>query len=68
MRTVSTPTRRHWSSCPLTRHSAPRLHVGDAVWCHWSADRPHLFGDAQADLVLVDAITAEAELESSTNP
>jgi len=44
-----------WSGemlCRRPRHGAPRLSVGDAVWCSWGSDQIHVFPDTQADLVL----------------
>jgi spermidine/putrescine transport system ATP-binding protein len=36
------------------RARAPRLTVGDPVWCCWEAADAHLFGGSQHDLVLAD--------------
>jgi len=47
------------------RHDAPRLQAGERVWCRWSDQRPQVFGDDQARLVLADPVTGEAPLEGS---
>jgi hypothetical protein len=36
------------------RHRAPRLDIGQRVWCTWKPDNAHLFGAGQRDLVLAE--------------
>ena len=43
----------------LPRHTAPRLTVGEAVWCTWPADAAQIFSARQARLVIPDP-TSEA--------
>ena len=38
----------------LPRPRAPRLEVGNDVWCSWDPDLTHMFGAEQAQIVLVD--------------
>jgi spermidine/putrescine transport system ATP-binding protein len=38
----------------LPRQTAPRLAVGDAVWCHWHDSDVYQFSADQIDLVLVE--------------
>ena len=38
----------------LPRQGAPRMSMGDHVWCHWSAADVYQFSADQADLVLVE--------------
>jgi len=44
----------------LPRLDAPRLQVGGRVWCSWEADRTHVFGAEQAEIVLADPASDEA--------
>jgi len=43
------------------RANAVRLHVDDAVWATWSADDVYMFSAAQADLIMEEPATEEAE-------
>jgi spermidine/putrescine transport system ATP-binding protein len=36
------------------RANAPRLAVGESVWCCWESTDTHIFGGEQQDLVLAD--------------
>ena len=38
----------------LPRQGAPRMSMGDHVWCHWSAADVYQFSADQADLILVE--------------
>ncbi len=38
----------------LPRQTAPRMSLGDTVWCHWSAADVYQFSADQADLVIVE--------------
>jgi spermidine/putrescine transport system ATP-binding protein len=42
------------------RHTAARLSAGDEVWCTWSPEHVHIFGDGQATRVLLDPTRAPA--------
>ena len=42
------------------RHKAPKLSVGEQVWCRWERDQAHVFGGEQADLVLADPADSSA--------
>ncbi len=38
----------------LPRQTAPRMSLGDTIWCHWSAADVYQFSADQTDLVLVE--------------
>ncbi len=38
----------------LPRQTAPRMSLGDTIWCHWSAADVYQFSADQADLVIVE--------------
>jgi spermidine/putrescine transport system ATP-binding protein len=57
---VLTPGRKELLA-RLPRPSAPRLEVGAQVWCTWAEDQVHVFGAAQADIVLADPAAAAAD-------
>jgi spermidine/putrescine transport system ATP-binding protein len=40
--------------CRQPRHRAPRIDLGQSVWCTWKADNAHVFGAGQRDLVLAE--------------
>jgi spermidine/putrescine transport system ATP-binding protein len=40
--------------CRMPRPGAPKLDVGDEVWCMWDAEHVHVFDAGQADVVLAD--------------
>jgi spermidine/putrescine transport system ATP-binding protein len=45
----------------LPRQSAPRVKVGESVWCHWDASDVYMFSADQASLVIADP-AAEAAI------
>jgi spermidine/putrescine transport system ATP-binding protein len=45
----------------VPRTKAPRLETGQQVWCAWDAEHTYLFASDQADLVLADPASDEAE-------
>jgi spermidine/putrescine transport system ATP-binding protein len=46
----------------VPRTKAPRLDTGQTVWCSWDADHTYLFNADQADLVMADPASDNAEV------
>ncbi|MFL6071549.1 MAG: ABC transporter ATP-binding protein [Actinomycetes bacterium] len=45
----------------VPRTKAPRLETGQSVWCTWDAEHTYLFASDQADLVLADPASEQAD-------
>jgi spermidine/putrescine ABC transporter ATP-binding subunit len=58
---VMTPGRKEIIA-RLPRPRAPKLSVGETVWCSWDADHTHMFGAEQAEIVLVDPAAESAAM------